>query len=185
MVKRSIGGTDKWRLYTVCMYKPSEFRPPFHTSAAVLIMAHLDCHNLLRPTSAGACLLHDYLSCTHKYSHTQSCCERLASADVVRSTTMKSECAIGLPVRAVASLSLLGGKDKNISSIFAHFPVVSLIFPLIFLISSFWSSGWTARPHGKATAPSWGISHFSSTFFILFCHKWQHLSIQIKKNCNF
>ena len=167
------------------MYKPSEFRPPFHTSAAVLIMAHLDCHNLLRPTSAGACLLHDYLSCTHKYSHTQSCCERLALADVVRSTTMKSECAIGLPVRAVASLSLLGGKDKNISSIFAHFPVVSLIFPLIFFISSFWSFGWTARPPGKATAPSWGISHFSSSFCFSFLPQMATFINPNQKNCNF
>ena len=32
---------------------------------------------------------------------------------------------------AVARLTLLGGQDKNISSIFPHFPVVSLIFPQI------------------------------------------------------
>ena len=35
--------------------------------------------------------------------------------------------------KAVASLSLSGGQDKNISSFFPHFPVVSLIFPQIFL----------------------------------------------------
>ena len=36
--------------------------------------------------------------------------------------------------RAVASLSLPSGQDKNISSIFPHFPIVSLIFPQIFFI---------------------------------------------------
>ena len=36
--------------------------------------------------------------------------------------------------RAVASLSLPVGQDKNISSIFPHFPVVSLIFPQNFFI---------------------------------------------------
>ena len=36
--------------------------------------------------------------------------------------------------RAVASLSLLVRQDKNISSIFPHFPVVSLIFPQNFFI---------------------------------------------------
>ena len=36
--------------------------------------------------------------------------------------------------RAVASLSIPSGQDKNISSIFPHFPVVSLIFPQIFFI---------------------------------------------------
>ena len=39
--------------------------------------------------------------------------------------------------RAVASLSLSGGQDKKISSIFPHFPVVSLIFPHMFLIFFF------------------------------------------------
>ena len=34
--------------------------------------------------------------------------------------------------RAVASLSLPGGQEKNISSMFPHFPVVSLIFPFFF-----------------------------------------------------
>ena len=34
--------------------------------------------------------------------------------------------------RAIASLALQVGEDKNISSIFPHFPVVSLIFPQIF-----------------------------------------------------
>ena len=34
----------------------------------------------------------------------------------------------------VASLSLPGGQDKNISSIFSYFPVGSLTFPQIFLI---------------------------------------------------
>ena len=37
-------------------------------------------------------------------------------------------------IRAVASLSLLVGQDRNISSIFPNFPVVSLIFPQIFFI---------------------------------------------------
>ena len=36
--------------------------------------------------------------------------------------------------RAVVSLSLPGGQDKKISSIYPHFPVVSLIFPQIFFI---------------------------------------------------
>ena len=36
--------------------------------------------------------------------------------------------------RALASLSLPGGQDKNISSIFPHFPEGSFIFPQIFLI---------------------------------------------------
>ena len=36
--------------------------------------------------------------------------------------------------RAIASLSLLGGQDRNISSIFPHFHVVSLIFPQFFFI---------------------------------------------------
>ena len=36
--------------------------------------------------------------------------------------------------RAVASLSLPGGQDKNISPIFPHFPVFSLIFPQISVI---------------------------------------------------
>ena len=36
--------------------------------------------------------------------------------------------------RAVASLSLPDGQDKNISSIFPHFPVCSLIFPQSFFI---------------------------------------------------
>ena len=36
--------------------------------------------------------------------------------------------------RAVASLSLPGGQDRNISSILPHFPVGSLIFPQIFFI---------------------------------------------------
>ena len=35
---------------------------------------------------------------------------------------------------AVASLSLPFGQDWKISSIFPHFPVVSLIFPQIFFI---------------------------------------------------
>ena len=58
--------------------------------------------------------------------------------------------------RAAASLSLPGGQDKNISSIFPHFPVWSLIFPQSFFISSsFWFSGVggkalaTVLPHGK------------------------------------
>ena len=38
-------------------------------------------------------------------------------------------------LRAVASLSLPGGQDRNISSILPHFPVGSLIFPQIFFIS--------------------------------------------------
>ena len=36
--------------------------------------------------------------------------------------------------RTVASLSLPGGQDKNISSILPHFPVGSLIFPQIFFL---------------------------------------------------
>ena len=54
--------------------------------------------------------------------------------------------------RAVARFSLPRGQDKNISSILPHFPVGSLIFPQIFFSSSFWSSGWAARPPGKALA---------------------------------
>ena len=58
--------------------------------------------------------------------------------------------------RAVASLSLPGEQDKNISSIFPHFPVVSLNFPQIFFIFLiFWPSGWAARPsrEGPGYAP--------------------------------
>ena len=40
----------------------------------------------------------------------------------------------GTACRAVASLSLPGGQDKNISSIIPHFPVGSLIFPQILSI---------------------------------------------------
>ena len=36
--------------------------------------------------------------------------------------------------KAIASLSLPGGQDKNISSIFPHFPEGSLIFPQNFFI---------------------------------------------------
>ena len=36
--------------------------------------------------------------------------------------------------RAVASLSLPGGQERMISSIFPHFPVASLIFPQILFI---------------------------------------------------
>ena len=39
-----------------------------------------------------------------------------------------------LSPRAVASLLLPGGQDKNVSSIFPHFPVDSLIFPQISFI---------------------------------------------------
>ena len=39
-----------------------------------------------------------------------------------------------MPPRAVASLSLPGGQDKNISSIFPHFPEGYSIFPQIFFI---------------------------------------------------
>ena len=42
--------------------------------------------------------------------------------------------SLHLITRAVVSLSLPDGQDKNISSIFPHFPVVSLIFPWIFFI---------------------------------------------------
>ena len=38
------------------------------------------------------------------------------------------------PSRTVASLSLPGGQDRTISSIFSHFPVVYLIFTQIFFI---------------------------------------------------
>ena len=39
--------------------------------------------------------------------------------------------------RAVASLSLPGGQDRMISSIFPHFPVASLIFLQFFFIFFF------------------------------------------------
>ena len=66
------------------------------------------------------------------------------------------------PVRAVASLSLPGGQDKNISSIFCHFLEVSLIFPQSFfnfflhLVFRVGSSPIREGP-GYATAPgkSW------------------------------
>ena len=56
-------------------------------------------------------------------------------------------------LRAVASLSLPGGQDKNVSSIFLIF----LYFPSFFLdfssfSSSFWTSGWATRPPRKALA---------------------------------
>ena len=46
---------------------------------------------------------------------------------------MKVEPLNGL-FRAVASLSLPGGQDRMVSSIFPHFPVASLIFPQFFFI---------------------------------------------------
>ena len=56
--------------------------------------------------------------------------------------------------RAVDSLSLPVGQDKNIPSIFPHFPVVSLIFPqnffICFLILVFWVGGSPTR-EGPAT----------------------------------
>ena len=59
----------------------------------------------------------------------------------------------GETIRAVASLSFLGGQDKNISSVFPHFPVVSLIFPQFFpgiflhffLVLVFRVGGWPTR----------------------------------------
>ena len=55
--------------------------------------------------------------------------------------------------RVVASLSLLGGQDKNISSIYPYFPVVSLI---CLKFSSFPSSFWSI-PGGRLAHPgrSW------------------------------
>ena len=52
--------------------------------------------------------------------------------------------------RAVASLSLPGGQDRMISSIFPHFPVASLIFPQFFFI--FFLILVFRRPPGKALA---------------------------------
>ena len=54
------------------------------------------------------------------------------------------------PNRALASLSLPGGQDKMISSIFPHFFVVSLIFPQFFFFFS--SSIWSSSPPGQALA---------------------------------
>ena len=48
--------------------------------------------------------------------------------------SIKKKCFMSRQTRAVASLSLPGGQDKNFSSIFPHFPLISLIFPQIFLI---------------------------------------------------
>ena len=58
--------------------------------------------------------------------------------------------------RAVASLSLPGGQDRMISSIFPHFPVASLIFLqfffIFFLILVFWVGGSpTRKDPGYAT----------------------------------
>ena len=52
------------------------------------------CSVLYRLTSVDASLLRDYPRYAHKYSQCQSCCERLASADIYRCTAMKSECTI-------------------------------------------------------------------------------------------
>ena len=62
-----------------------------------------------------------------------------------------------LAYRAVASLSLPDGQDRNISSIFSHFPVGSLSFPqnfiIFFLILVFWVGGLPTREDpGYATA---------------------------------
>ena len=50
---------------------------------------------LHRPTSVDASLLWDYPCYAQNIHNVQSCCERLASADVDRCTAMKSECTIG------------------------------------------------------------------------------------------
>ena len=62
------------------------------------------------------------------------------------SPTHHSWRSLQILVRAIASLSLPDGQDKNISSIFSHFPVGSLSFPqsfvIFFLILVFWVGPW-------------------------------------------
>ena len=61
--------------------------------------------------------------------------------------------------KAVASLSLSGGQDKNISSFFPHIPVVSLISPQIFLhfvlILVFWVGGSPTAHPGRPWLHHW------------------------------
>ena len=67
---------------------------------------------------------------------------------------------LALRVRAVASLSLPGGQDKNIFSIFPHFPVDSLIFPhffFIFFLILFFQVGGSPTKEGPGYATP---SHF-------------------------
>ena len=69
--------------------------------------------------------------------------------------------------RVIASLSLPGGQDKNISSIFPHFPLVSLNF---LKFSSFSSSFWSSCPPRKALAMTlqrWESQTFEQGFWHL------------------
>ena len=74
--------------------------------------------------------------------------------------------------RAIASLLLPGGQDKNISSIFPHFPVVILIFPQIFLIFFLILVFWVGEPPtregpGYAT----GLGTYGQDYYTLFGQK--------------
>ena len=66
-------------------------------------------------------------------------------------------------VKAVVRFLLPVGQDENISAIFPHFHVVSLIFLKFSLFSSsLWSPGWAARPLWKALATTLVIVAASS-----------------------
>ena len=55
--------------------------------------------------------------------------------------------------RAVASLTVPGGREFHFPHLFLKFQRISLIFPQSFSFSSsFWPSGWVTRPPGKALA---------------------------------
>ena len=61
--------------------------------------------------------------------------------------------------RDVASLSLPGGQDKNISSIFPHFPEGSFIFlKFSSFSSSFWSSPTREGPGYATVDPFYSLT---------------------------
>ena len=55
----------------------------------------------------------------------------------------------------VANLSLPGGQDKMISSIFPHFPVASLIFPQVFFLILVFRVGGLPTREGPGYATVW------------------------------
>ena len=71
--------------------------------------------------------------------------------------------------RAVASLSLPGGQDKNISSIFPHFAVVYLIFPLsffLFFLILVFREGSSHTKEGPGYATGWNLSIKSYKYYL-------------------
>ena len=99
--------------------------------------------------------------------------------------TNSSEWSMLVPVRAVASLSLPGGQDKNISSIFPNFLKFFLNFPSF--SSSIWLPGWATRPPGKALAtplvPVYCKKSPTSDLLNFACISWVHLVDKLWPGC--